>query len=71
MEGQPLSLSEACAYGLPILITPGTNVSKEVLDFNLGWVANQTKESISEKLNFIMHHSEEIQFYSKNAREYT
>lgn len=44
LEGQPIALLEACAYGLPVLVTPGTNVSDEVESFNCGWVANLSGE---------------------------
>lgn len=70
LEGQPLSLLEACAYELPVLVTPGTNVSKEIIDFECGWVAVQSEESIAEKLSYILDHSQEIKYRSKNAYSY-
>ena len=70
LEGQPLSLLEACAYELPVLVTPGTNVSKEVLDFECGWVASQSKESIADKMTYIINHPQEIEKCSKNAYDY-
>jgi len=69
-EGQPIALLEACAYGLPVLITPGTNVADEVIKFNCGWVANLSAESIAEKLTYIINHQEEIQNISRNAHKY-
>lgn len=70
LEGQPIALLEACAYGLPVLITPGTNVSDEVIKFNCGWVANLSAKSIAEKITYIINHSEEIQNSSRNAHKY-
>jgi len=69
-EGHPVALLEACAYGLPVLITPGTSVSDEVLKYNCGWVSEQTAENIAEKLIYIVNKPEEIQKKSKNAYEY-
>lgn len=70
LEGQPIALLEACAYGLPVLITPGTNVADEVIKFNCGWVANLSAESIAEKITHIINHPEEIQSFSNNALKY-
>lgn len=69
-EGHPIGLIEACAHGLPVLVTPGTSVSKEVQSFNCGWVASLSGESIAEKINHIINHQDEIPKRSRNAINY-
>lgn len=70
LEGQPIALLEACAYSLPVLVTPGTNVSEEIERFNCGWVASLSGESIAERITHIINHQDEIAICSKNAYTY-
>lgn len=37
-EGHPMGLIEALSYGLPVLITPGTNMAQEVQEADAGWI---------------------------------
>ena len=69
-EGHSIGLIEACAHGLPVLVTPGTNISKEVQSFNCGWVASLAGESIAERITHIINHQDEIAICSKNAYTY-
>lgn len=39
-EGQPQALLEAIAYGLPCIVSDGSNMSDVVSDYQLGWVVN-------------------------------
>lgn len=36
-EGHPLSVLEALSYGIPCILTPGTNMSREVAAAGAGW----------------------------------
>ncbi|NMC19388.1 MAG: glycosyltransferase [Thermogutta sp.] len=36
-EGQPAAVLEAMSFGLPVLVTPGTNVAEEVVTEGAGW----------------------------------
>lgn len=36
-EGHPTAVLEAMSYGLPVLVTPGTNVAEEVVAAGAGW----------------------------------
>lgn len=59
-EGHPTGLLEALAYGLPCLVTTGSNMRNEVETENAGWGADNDAESIgaailkmiSEKLSY-------------------
>lgn len=48
-EGHPMGLVEALAYGIPSLVTPGTNMKDEIEEYNAGWVTDLSIEGISEK----------------------
>lgn len=49
-EGMPMGLLEALSYGIPCLVTPGTNMSREIKEANAGWVAEFNAKSISEAI---------------------
>lgn len=46
-EGMPLGIIEALSYGLPVLITEGTTLGTYVREYNAGWVAETSVESIA------------------------
>lgn len=43
-EGHPMGLVEALAYGVPVLVTPGTNMSEEIIEADAGWVCRDANE---------------------------
>ena len=49
-EGHPTGLLEALAYGLPCLVTTGSNMRKEIENANAGWGADNTVESIRDAI---------------------
>lgn len=49
-EGHPMGLIEAMAYGLPCLVTTGTNMGSEIEDFQAGWVSEVSAEGIAKSL---------------------
>lgn len=49
-EGMPLGILEALSYGVPCLITEGTNMGEYVKSCDAGWVAETDSSSISEQL---------------------
>lgn len=53
-EGHPTGLLEALSYGLPCLITRGTNMLDEVVEFDAGWTAEATIECLSETLRTLI-----------------
>ena len=50
LEGQPTAVIEAMSYGVPVLVTPGTNIDELVRKEKLGFVAEFDIISISKKL---------------------
>ncbi|WP_210608828.1 glycosyltransferase family 4 protein [Priestia flexa] len=59
-EGHPMAVLEALAYGIPCLLTPGTNVSKQVSDIGGGWEAPETVEGIALAIEDILEHKEKF-----------
>lgn len=49
-EGHPMGLVEALAYGLPALVTPGSNMMGEIIGADAGWGAELSSESIASAL---------------------
>ncbi len=45
-EGMPMGLLEACAYGLPSIVTPGTNMAEAIRGEGAGWVCDLAPESV-------------------------
>lgn len=68
-EGHPMGLIEALSYGLPSLVTPGTNMSVEIATYNAGWVAEGKVESIKNKLLELLSEKESFSEKSDNAIE--
>lgn len=46
-EGMPMGVLEALSYGIPCLLTPGTNMADVIISFNAGWSTDFTANSIS------------------------
>lgn len=68
-EGLPMGLIEALSYGVPCLITEGTNLTNEVVKADAGWVAKNTPESVREMLLNYMDQTDLLQTKSVNAVE--
>ena len=39
-EGMPMGVLEALSYGIPCIVTPGTNMADEISDAKAGWVSS-------------------------------
>lgn len=46
-EGMPMGLLEACAYGLPSVVTPGTGMSDDIAVEGAGWVCDFVPEAVA------------------------
>jgi len=53
-EGHPMGVLEALSYGIPCLLTPGTNMSAEVVESGAGWGTEATEESIADTIKHII-----------------
>lgn len=53
-EGHPMGLLEALSYGIPCLITTGTNMAQEISEANAGWVADTTSKSLANAMNRLL-----------------
>lgn len=53
-EGHPTGLIEALSYGIPSLVTEGTNMADEIKNINAGWIAKSSVESITREVEKII-----------------
>lgn len=68
-EGHPMGLIEALAYGLPCLVTTGTNMREEITNFNAGWTADTTVDSIAKALKKMISERSLFEQKSTNAKK--
>lgn len=65
-EGMPMGILEALGYGLPVLITEGTTLGACVKDYNAGWVAETSMESIAKCFEKVI---EEKAFFKEKSQQ--
>lgn len=46
-EGMPMGILEALSYGIPCIVTPGTNMVDDICRFNAGWVSTFDSSQIA------------------------
>lgn len=68
-EGHPMGLIEALSYGLPCIVTPGTNMAEEIKEYDAGWVADEDVASISDKLELAVLERQLWEEKQKKARK--
>lgn len=69
-EGMPMGLLEALAYGIPCIVTPGTNMAKVVQETQSGWVAQYDARDIAQTIDrAIAEYRENPSRYRANAYE--
>lgn len=66
-EGHPMGLIEALSYGLPCLITTGTNIGSEVEQYNCGFVSDISADGIIESLNRMIANRKNLDKMSSSA----
>lgn len=71
MEGHPMGLIEALSYGVPCLITEGTNIATEVGQFNCGFTSPTTVDGILNSLEFLIKQVNQLPEMGRNALRLT
>lgn len=67
-EGMPVGILEALAYGLPCIVTEGTNLGEFVDSNHCGWVAKTNCESIAKVLKAVIRSRYSLKEASESAR---
>ena len=67
-EGHPTGLLEALAYGLPALVTYGSNFGEEIEQNRAGWTSETNPESLTKTLEQMLNELEYLDDYRVNAR---
>lgn len=68
-EGHPMGLLEALAFGLPCIVTTGTNMRDEIDKANAGWGADNNVSSIKRALRSMVEDKDDFESMGANARE--
>ncbi len=67
-EGMPMGILEAMSYGIPCIITKGTSLGEITKEYDAGWVADVTVDSIAETIIKAINDKELLKQKSSNAR---
>lgn len=69
-EGHPMGLIEALAYGVPAMVTPGSNMAKEIKNADAGWTCeNLSVDDLVKMLRCVIAEKGIFSKKSKNAME--
>jgi len=68
-EGMPMSILEAMSYGVPCIVTEGTNMGEFVERYDSGWVAQTSSEAIAEAIKKAVLDRVNWKSKSSNARK--
>lgn len=68
-EGHPMGLVEALAYGLPCLVTPGSNMFEEISSTNAGWTCQGTVKDIKNTVMEVLAQKDMLVQKGMNARQ--
>ena len=49
-EGMPMGVLEALTYGVPCILTPGTNMAEDVVAAGAGWEADMNAQDIADTI---------------------
>ena len=69
-EGMPLGVLEALSYGLPCLVTKGTNLGEEIQEAKAGWYAETDVDSVAEKILKSLDQKEQYRQFGENGRAF-
>lgn len=68
-EGLPMGVLEALAYGIPCIVTEGTNIANDVCRYNAGWTSANKVSGIAECIKEAFVHRNELNLASQSARK--
>lgn len=67
-EGLPMGVLEALSYGIPCILTPGTNLAEIVADAKAGWKTDLNADAIADTIvRAVIEYRENYQSYRNNA----
>ena len=67
-EGMPMGVLEALSYGLPCILTPETNLGKEVENAGAGWIPSLDPQFISRTIKkAVVDYRQNGEYYRENA----
>lgn len=67
LEGHPMGLIEALAYGLPCLVSKGSNMKDEIDNYNAGWSCIGEAKDIRDTLLLIIKERDQFPMKGTNA----
>jgi glycosyltransferase involved in cell wall biosynthesis len=69
-EGQPVAILEAWSYGVPTLVTPGTNVWEECRKHECGWAVERNSDAIAQTIIALVNDGDGVRRCAQNAFNY-
>ena len=64
-----MGIIEALSYGIPCLVTKGTNMANDIKDYNAGWASNNSIDELTEAFKKMLKEKENFLIISDNARK--
>lgn len=68
MEGHPMGLIEALAYGLPCIVSTGSNMGDEIVAYNAGWACKGEVQDIKDVLLKMISEQKDFRLKSEGAK---
>lgn len=68
LEGHPMGLIEALAYGIPCLVSRGSNMKDEIEKYNAGWTCEGESKDIKETLMKLLKEQDQLLIKGNQAK---